>query len=148
MSQSLLHGNAFAGISGSVTGIAPGLENDARLLVDPSGRWAIRLTALGRPAAQALLQILRDLAPPATQAEGNLIRQVAAFDVAARHDATLMTDITDGLAALDTLARKLTKRGYMDITERTLRRTLLGQISNLSLMDRLGVRTPAAATAG
>lgn len=141
-----LHSNAFAGISGSVSSTqAP--EVDMQLLLDPTGRWAIRLTAIEKPVALMLLQILRDLAPPATQADSSFIRQVSAFDVAARHDSNLMAEIERGLAALDVLARKLTRRSYLEVQERTLRRTLISQIGEQPLMERLGLRTPAHVSA-
>ncbi len=141
------HCNAFAGISGSVTGNMPTAEADAQLLLDPTGRWAIRLTTLDKQVALMLLQILRDLAPPATQADSTFIRQVSAFDVAARNDSSLMQEIERGLAALDVLSRKLTRRSYIEVPERTMRRALVSQISEHPLMDRLGVRTPFYSTA-
>lgn len=147
MSQSHMHANSFAGISGSVSAEYVVANTDTRILLDPTGRWAIRLTSLERTAARMLLQILRDLAPPATQADNAFIRQVAAFDVAAREDRQLLAEIDRGLAALDTLARKLTRRSYLEIEERTLRRTLLSQIADQPLLDRLGVRTPAYSSA-
>lgn len=146
------HGNAFAGLSGSTDHslrpvAAPITNTDSNLLVDPHGRWAMRLSLLEADMAHMLIQILRDLAPPATQMESAFIRQVAELDVAARQDHHLVGQVERGLAALDTLARKLTKRRYIDVPERTLRRTLLSQITEQPLMDRLGVRTPAYASA-
>ena len=107
----------------------------------------MRLSVLEPATARMLLQILRDLAPPATQEDGMLIRQVAAFDVAAMSAPQLVGEMERGLATLDVLARKLTRTNYMEIGERTLRRTLLSQISNDPLMERLGVRPPAYSSA-
>jgi len=147
MTQSHARANSFAGISGSVSADYVVAGSDSQILLDPTGRWAIRLAHLERAAARMLLQILRDLAPPATQADNSFIRQVAAFDLATKQDTQLQGDIERGLAALDVLARKLTRRSYMEVEERTLRRTLLSQMADQPLMDRLGVRTPAYSSA-
>lgn len=150
MTSTATHSTAFAGLSGAMIGDRDTSFNvttlilknqQGNLLLDSTGRWAIRLKVIPPEVARMMLQILRDLAPPATQMDSTFIRQVAAFDAATSHDASLMTDIERGLAALDTLARKLTRtNGYLDIEERTLRRTLLGQMAELPLMERLGVR--------
>lgn len=152
----MTHSTAFAGISGAVTGDRDSQNNvsarmldgqHGNLLLDPTGRWAIRLNRMEPEVARMLLQILRDLSPPATQMDSTFIRQVAAFDAALAHDASLDAEIERGLAALDTLARKLTRGNrYIEIEERTLRRTLLNQIADQPLMERMGVRTPAQLT--
>lgn len=153
-SNSPVFANSFSGISGSVTGeqmqqfeVRTVSLPEADLLLDSSGRWAVRLEALTPGTARMLLQMLRDLAPPATQVDSAFIRQVAELDRAAQQDPQLTGEIDRGVAALDALARKLTRRSYVEVEERTLRRTLLSQIGNQPLMDRLGVRQPSPVSA-
>jgi hypothetical protein len=144
-----VHSTAFAGISGvafpteqtsgpgnSVRAVA--LPNGA-LLLDPAGRWALRLHKIGAESAHVLLQVLRDLAPAATQQDSTLVRRVAVYDDACSKDSQLATQIRDGMQLLDSLARKLTKRRYLEIEERAMRRNLLMQLADVSVFARMGV---------
>jgi len=149
--------NSFAGPSGCATGgeRATGAARQVRsvalpeggMLLDPSGRWALRVNNMTAESANVLLQILRDLAPQATQVDSASIRSVAAYDEAISKDPSLARHIRDGIQTVDALAHKLTKRRYVDVDERTMRRTLLSQLAGLPLLDRLGVRPPAYASA-
>jgi hypothetical protein len=86
------HSTAFAGLTGAAvpTERTSGPSNSVRavalpngaLLLDPAGRWALRLHKLPADGAHVLLQIMRDLAPAATQQDGALVRRVAVYDEA------------------------------------------------------------------
>jgi hypothetical protein len=151
------HANSFAGIHGCMTATerppftATGLRSvtlpEGALLLEPSGRWALRLRHLPGDTAQMLLQVLRDLSPPATQIDSSFIRRVAAYDDACAHDPTLLNQISEGVCTLDALAIRITKRRYLELEERALRRTLLLQLTDSPLLDRLGARAPAYSSA-
>ncbi len=142
------HSTAFAGITGiavpteqtqgpgnSVRSIA--MPNGA-LLLDPAGRWALRLHKIPAESAALLLQVLRDLAPAATQSDSTLVRRVAVYDDACAKDAALIGEIRDAMAMLDSLASKLARQRYLEIVDRAMRRTLINQLSNIALFARLG----------
>ena len=138
MRQGPTYSNSFSGLSGTVT---------TRQHCTHEGCGTAGYKILDQDMANVLLQIMRDLAPPATQQESSLQTRVCDLDHAAAQDRALQRDIEYGLAALDTLARRITGQRYIDLDERAIRRTLLTQLSEQSLMHRLGVRAPAYAGA-
>lgn len=117
----------------------------SKVLFDPSGKWAVHLHTLTADRAQTLLQILRDLAPVGTQVDAPLLRRVSAYDEAATKDPLLTGEILRDLGALDNLAFRMSRKRYHEIAERALRRTLLSQMSEHPLMNRLGVHMTAYA---
>jgi hypothetical protein len=132
--------------------IAPAKEKESerkadvsKVLFDPSGKWAVHLHTLTADRAQTLLQILRDLAPVGTQVDAPLLRRVSAYDEAATKDPLLTGEILRDLGALDNLAFRMSRKRYHEIAERALRRTLLSQMSEHPLMNRLGVHMTAYA---
>lgn len=153
------HATVFAGINGTVsaprrlslvTEERPTQEEEissdyGQTLFDPTGRWAVQLRALPLDKARCLLQILRDLSPMGTQVDGPFLRRVSAYDEAAATSAKLADEILRDLTALDTLAYRMARSTYTDIAERALRRTLLSQMGDRPLMERLGVRITAYA---
>lgn len=151
------HANSFAGIHGAMTAseqaplTSTGLRSvtlpEGALLLEPSGRWALRLRHISGEQAQMLLQVLRDLSPPATQIDSSFIRRVAAYDDACATDRRLLGQISDSVVMLDALSQKLTKRRYLQVEERALRRTLLTQLADMPLLERLGARAPAYSSA-
>jgi hypothetical protein len=156
MEEAMHHATVFAGINGTVSAprrlslvaddVCASEESEfGQTLFDPTGRWAIQLRALPLDKARCLLQILRDLSPMGTQIDGPFLRRVSAYDEAAATSPKLADEILRDLTALDTLAYRMASSTYTDITERALRRTLLSQMGDRPLMERLGVRITAYA---
>lgn len=140
------YATAFAGIFGNA--IQPSEKPDTAflleqpgggVLIEPDGRWGLRLTALNPKAGQLLLLVLRDLSPLSAQTDNTLTLRISAYDEAAAKDAHLAEEICQALLQLDNLARRITNRGYDEIAEPALRRPLLMQLAHVSLFQRLGV---------
>jgi len=146
MSTATAYSNAFAGIHGSASGFdsAQPVVNvidlpEGCMMMDPNGSWAVRLRSFKAHAAETLLMVLRDNAALSTQSDTPLLRRLQSYDESAQKDAGLAHDIDVGVAALDALAHKLTRRRYTEIMERSMRRSLLTQSQHTPLIRRMMV---------
>lgn len=133
------HVTAFAGIHGSATSLSRVEPKEGSVLLDAAGLWAVRLHILSPEQARTLLQIMRDLSPQGTQLDAPLVRRISAYDEAAANNARFAAEIADGVGKLDRLSRKIGKNVYLALNERPLRRTILTQMDNHPLFQRLGV---------
>ncbi len=141
------HNNAFAGISGSVaetnsptsrSSVKDAPNQTSALLIDSSGRWGVRLTALPQDMAKLLLQLLRDTAPVVLPQDTHLVRRVAAYDEAAARDPHLLGELERTAGRLDVLAFRVFNCSYLEIAERHQRRALIDEIDELAIFTQLG----------
>jgi hypothetical protein len=133
------HVTAFAGIHGSATSLSHVGPKEGSVLLDAAGLWAVRLHILSPEQARTLLQVMRDLSPQGTQLDAPLVRRISAYDEAAANNSRFAAEIADGVGKLDRLSRKIGKNVYLALNERPLRRTILTQMDNHPLFQRLGV---------
>ena len=141
------HNNAFAGISGSVaaassptaqSSVKDETNQSSALLIDSSGRWGVRLSALPQDMARLLLQLLRDTAPVVLPQDAHLVRRVAAYDEAAARDPHLLEELERTAGRLNVMAFRVFNCSYMEITERHQRRALIDEIDELAIFTQLG----------
>jgi len=146
MSTATAYSNAFAGLQGCANGAEASQPvvniidlPEGCMVMDPNGTWAVRLRSFNARITETLLTVLRDNAGMSAQSDTPHLRRLQAYDESAQKDAGLAEDIDTGVAALDALAHKLTRRRYTEIMERTMRRSLLSQSQHTPLIRRMMV---------
>ncbi len=146
--------NSFAGLHGCTTPqdvTKHSTQKDALhdegggVLSAPNGQWAISLSYLNVAQAETLLMVLRDLSPLTAPTETTLTLRLSAYDEAAVKDEHLAQEISEGLLALDRLARNVASEGYRMISERARRRPILMQMTHHPFFQRLGIAHPVYA---